>query len=441
MSHQCPTLGSSLGKPPSTKEYPVRSFVKASKVLHLQQLIESRRTAQKLHNKNEMQVDVQENKSNKDTHSDNLHNTNSNPPIVSDQSHNHNRNFNIPIPPHFISPNPNIIIRSKLQVHQRLQRINNERKSNGYNNDDFRLTDNGDFYNDQVEEFNMNSHIDSYISFRNKEDSNTKVTCFKGTKKPPRIIINSGQLAIHGTDNDKIQTIIQNWMFKDQRFAFLIPGQYEILRVSSTKAIIQCTETSYFEDNVDVKDLNTTIQDKLSIGSETASVTVKPRETVFVEFTAALENLDPTIKSPKQIQEILPNRIKEYWKNKLIFWFCNNVLKNGYKLNDINIADFLLEMVPDYDVDKPLFQILPSDDVKMDAVPDQIKKYCTTITHIHPINPSFPCYYPQFINSRKFTELINLMIPMIVLKHRIRVTHQWYHLKIKIIIQIQPSYH
>ena len=113
--------------------------------------------------------------------------------------------------------------------------------------------------------------MDSYVAFRSKEESKTKTTRYEGIEKPSRIEMSSGQLAIHGANNNKVQTILQIWMFKDQRFAYLIPGQYDIERISSTKTNTQCHEKSYFEDTVNSSELNKNIQDKLKIGSEVAA--------------------------------------------------------------------------------------------------------------------------------------------------------------------------
>ena len=131
-------------------------------------------------------------------------------------------------------------------------------------------------------------------------------------------------------------------MFKDHRFAYLVPGQYDVELISSTKVNIQCHNVSLFEQNINIDKFNEDIQDKLSIGSELANVTIKPRETVYIEFNAALEDLDQTVKSPKQIQEILSERTKEYWRNKLIFWVCNKIKGNGFSLSDINVAFFFI---------------------------------------------------------------------------------------------------
>ena len=80
-------------------------------------------------------------------------------------------------------------------------------------------------------------------------------------------------------------------------------------------------------------------------------------------------------------------------------------------MTDINIADFVLKKIPNYDIDKRKYQLQPQDDIKTEVEVEQIHKYCNTILHIYPINPSFPCFFPQFINSQKYTQLINYIIP------------------------------
>ena len=388
--------------------YYTSRFIKASEYLNLQESFNN-----KLQNKLHKTMEVDDNHNNPNTNNkptNNNHNKN-NPNNVNITITNNNHNTKSSNNLQFPYYHPKIIKRNKTQTHQRYQRIIDERKANGYNRSDFKLTDNGDFYNKFVEEFNINSHIDPYIEYRNKEESHTRTTCYEGVKKPPRISISSGQLAIHGTDNDKIQEIIQQWMFIDQNFAFLIPGEYDIERMTSTKANIQCHDSSYFENNVNILELNNNIQDKLQIGAETATVTVHPRETVYVEFDAALHDLDNTIKSPKQIQEIVPKRIRQHWRNKLIYWFCNKIEQNEYKIEGINIAEFVLELVTKFDINNSNYLIKSPDDINPNAQIPQIKHYCDTIKHIHPINPAFPCYFPPFIKTNKFDNLIDQIIP------------------------------
>ena len=384
--------------------YPALSFIKASEY--------NNQITQNNYNKNNMEVENGEDKTDSST------NIQISIPITSSKEHKNDTNNNLNNHtintseiPRLQTVYPNIIKRNPIQVQKRKQKITNERKTNGYNQNDFRLTINGDFYNKYVEELNINNHIDAYITFRTKEESQSKVTCYNGTKKAPRIEISSGQLAIHGTDNDKIHSIIQKWMYTDQRFAYLIPGEYDIERISSTKANIQCKEESYFENNVNIEEFNNSIQNKLQIGSETATVTIKPRETVYTEFNAALEALDPTIKSPKQIQDIIPKRIKEHWNNKLLYWLCCKFEENQFNINNINLADFILELIPNYDIDNEQYMLKPQEDIKQNIQIDEIQKYCQTIKHIHPINPSFPCFLPSFINANKFNKLINHIIP------------------------------
>ena len=108
-------------------------------------------------------------------------------------------------------------------------------------------------------------------------------------------------------------------------------------------------EKSYFEDNVDIADFNQTIQDKLSIGTEIATVNIKPRETVYEDFSAALENLDPTIRTPKQIQDIIHEGSK-ILDQQIDIWLCGKIAANNYNLStiDINISDYILELVPHF---------------------------------------------------------------------------------------------
>ena len=100
---------------------------------------------------------------------------------------------------------PNIIKRNKLQTKQRFLRIVNERKTNGYSQSDFKLTDNGDFYNQYVEQF-IYVHADPYIEIeiRRSPDEDNKN---EGNKKTTTYSISSGQLAMM-VDNDRSQSII-----------------------------------------------------------------------------------------------------------------------------------------------------------------------------------------------------------------------------------------
>ena len=117
------------------------------------------------------------------------------------------------------------------------------------------------------------------------------------------------------------------------------------------------------------------------------------------------------MKSPKQIQEIIPKRNKEYWKNASLPWICNEIKNDDYKLSNMSIADFILEQIPNYDINRAEFELYPQDDIKIQAEIDQIQTYCNTILHIYPINPSFPCFYPPFMNGYKFDQLISFIIP------------------------------
>ena len=71
----------------------------------------------------------------------------------------------------------------------------------------------------------------------------------------------------------------------------------------------------------------------------------------------------------------------------------------------------MLDLAPDFDIKPDPFILQPTSDINPKVQVPQIQKFCKIIKQIHPINPAFPCHYPEFVNTEKFNKLISRIIP------------------------------
>lgn len=174
-------------------------------------------------------------------------------------------------------------------------------------------------------------------------------------------------------------------------------------------------DNSIFEKTADISLLQTVLNDtlKLRIGGDLANVTVRDRGVRYKDFLAVLLDLDPSIKTGGELNDILPRRVRQYWKNELISWYIDRLESNDYKSIGVNLADFVIKLVPHYEIDRSKF-IIRSTDIAVrnnNLTKDQIKSYCNLLKKIHSVNDSFEMYYPQWLRPDKFDLLLDTLIP------------------------------
>ena len=140
-----------------------------------------------------------------------------------------------------------------------------------------------------------------------------------GSNLPPKITIQSTALADSIRDNHQVISIINHWaqpvVEPSRQLVFLLPGDYTISKPSSTIAELQLKEHSLFGNCADMDALQRALGNTIKIDNKPVTVTISGRRTVYTQFQVVIYNLDPTIKTPQQLSRIIPQAMKNYWKN------------------------------------------------------------------------------------------------------------------------------
>ena len=214
---------------------------------------------------------------------------------------------------------------------------------------------------------NLFSHINPFAHFIKDQNTKTNDLQPQGIIKAPRLILHCDEFAVDANDADGIMSILSTLMQQDPTYTLfhIFPGEFDAAHPSMPKVTIDFHDGSQFETELNkldnYRELEEQLNQTLMYKDQIVQIKIIPRSMAFKAFQARIYNFDPKIKSKIRITQIIQNRIKIHYSNKLYRWFINKLLENNYDITTINIAEYYLFLSPNIILNKSNFQLTNKD--------------------------------------------------------------------------------